>query len=80
MKRVRASARKRTELSDGYAFTLDATAVSLKEVAEWIGMERLCCPFLTFQLTASGSQADWVLALTGPPGVKAVLRAEFPRS
>jgi hypothetical protein len=40
-------------------------------------MERLCCPFLTFQLEASGSQIDWTLKLTGPRGVKQLLRFEF---
>jgi len=41
-------------------------------VAEWMGMERLCCPFLTLQLSAAGSQPVWLLSLTGPSGVKAL--------
>lgn len=43
-----------------------------------IGMERRCCPFLTLQLSASGNDAYWLLTLTGPEGVKPLLRAEFP--
>ncbi len=78
MKSLRASVRERTEHSDGYAFKLDGGAISLKEVAEWISMERLCCPFLSFQLSASGNQADWMLTLTGPRGAKAILQEEFP--
>ena len=78
MKSLRASVRERTEHSDGYAFKLDGGAIGLKEVAEWIGMERLCCPFLTFQLSASGNQADWMLTLSGPRGAKAILQEEFP--
>jgi hypothetical protein len=60
----------RSELPDGYAFKLDSKTISLPEVAEWISMERLCCPFLTLQLSASGDQVDWLLKLTGPKGAK----------
>ena len=78
-KRLRSAARDRSELANGYAFKLDGKTISLPEVAEWIGMERLCCPFLSFQLSASGNQVDWRLKLTGPKGVKPLLQAEFPR-
>ena len=77
-KRVRGAIRGRSETTSGYAFTLDGNAVSLIEAAEWISFERLCCPFLTMQLSASGDQADWILALSGPQGVKPLLNAEFP--
>jgi hypothetical protein len=78
MKLLRGSVRERTEYSGGYAFKLDGGAIGLKEVAEWISMERLCCPFLTFELSVSGNQADWMLTLTGPRGAKAILQEEFP--
>jgi hypothetical protein len=54
--------------------------LSLPELADWISVERLCFPFLTFQLSASGNQSDWDLKLTAPKGVKALLRAEFPEA
>jgi len=69
---------KREEISDGYLFRLDGQTVSLPETAEWIAAERRCCPFLRFQLSASGEQANWILAVTGPAGVKPILDAEFP--
>lgn len=78
MHRLRASFRNRGEVRDGYTLNLNANAISLREVAEWITMERRCCPFLTFQLSASGRQVNWVLKLTGPEGVKALLKTEFP--
>jgi len=78
VKRVRDAMRDRTETSNGYAFKLDSKRITLLEAAEWIGMERLCCPFLTLQLSAAGNQAHWVLTLTGPEGVKPLLDAEFP--
>ncbi len=78
VKRVRSAILNRREISNGYAFKLDNNTVTLPEAAEWISMERLCCPFLTFQLSAQGNQADWILTLTGPEGVKPLLDAEFP--
>ena len=76
--RLREALQCRTEISDGYAFKVDSKVITLPEAAEWIGMERLCCPFLTLQLSASGKQTYWVLTLTGPTGVKPLLDAEFP--
>lgn len=78
MKRLRAATRGRSELPDGYALKLDGKAINLREVAEWISLERRCCPFLTFQLSPSGDKADSVLKLSGPEGVKALLQTEFP--
>src|SRR5947209_20326838 len=78
VKRIRAAIRDRNEVATGYAFRLDSKTVTLPEAAEWIVMERLCCPFLTLQLSAAGNQADWVLTLTGPEGVKPLITAEFP--
>jgi hypothetical protein len=67
----------RSELPDGYAYTLDTKKITLPEVAEWITMERLCCPFLTFQLDVKGN-GESALTLRGPQGAKAILREEFP--
>lgn len=79
VKRLRSAVRERRELSDGYSYRLDGKSVSLPEVAEWIKLERLCCPFLTLQLEASGTASDWRLRLRGPVGVKAILEEEFPQ-
>ena len=76
--RLRAAVRDRGELTAGYAYKLESKGLTLREVAEWMSMERLCCPFLNLQLSAAGNQSGWVLSLTGPPGVKALLQAEFP--
>jgi hypothetical protein len=78
IKRIRAAIRDRSEIANGYAFKLDSKTVTLPEAAEWIVMERLCCPFLMLQLAASGNQAQWLLTLTGPEGVKQLITAEFP--
>jgi hypothetical protein len=78
VKRIRGAIRNRSEISEGYAFKLDSKSVTLPEAAEWIVMERLCCPFLTLKLSATGNQTDWTLTLTGPEGVKPLIVAEFP--
>jgi hypothetical protein len=78
MSRLRTAIRNRTELPDGFEFRLNGNTLSLSDIAEWMRMERLCCPFLTLQLSVSGHQTDWWLKLTGSEGVKPLLRAEFP--
>ena len=74
--RLRPAMQDRRELPDGYDYLLDAGEITLPEVAEWINMERLCCPFLIFQIEVSGEVCR--LMLRGPDGAKALLRAEFP--
>lgn len=78
MKRLRGAVRNQSEITDGYTFNLDARGMSLSEVGEWINMERLCCPFLTFQLEVKGGHGDSQLTLRGPSGTKEILRHEFP--
>jgi hypothetical protein len=70
--RLRAAILDRTELADGYRYSLDSAKITPPEVAEWIALERWCCPFLNFELDASR------LTMRGPEGVKAVLQDEFP--
>src|SRR6266481_4532398 len=76
VKRLRVSVQDRNELTDGYAYKLDTKKISLSEVAEWITMERLCCPFLAFQLDVVNETSR--LTMRGPDGAKAILREEFP--
>jgi hypothetical protein len=75
--RLRAAIRDRTELPFGYAYRLDLTSISLPEMADWITLERLCCPFLTFRIDVD-TDGSVHLTLRGPKGVKAVLQEEFP--
>jgi hypothetical protein len=78
MTKLRSAARGRIELESGFEFGLDASRISLAETAEWMSLERLCCPFLTLELSTSGESDGWTLRLTGPDGVKPLLLAEFP--
>jgi hypothetical protein len=65
--RVFAAVLETKELSDGYAFRLPLETAVLREIAEWMANERLCCPFFTFTLIVDDQL--W-LELTGPAEVK----------
>jgi hypothetical protein len=64
-RRIQAAITDRRELEDGYVFRLDGDSVSLPDVAQWISLERLCCPFFTFQLQTKGGEPDCWLTLQG---------------
>lgn len=78
MNRLRTAVRERRQIPHGYAFRLDAKAIGLREVGEWMSMERLCCPFFSFELSVPAKDEHWVLSLTGPTGVEALIEEEFP--
>jgi hypothetical protein len=75
--RLRSALRDRTELADGYRYRIEADAITLPDLAEWIAMERLCCPFLSFHLDIANTGEVWI-ALRGPSIAKAILLEEFP--
>lgn len=74
--RLRAASRDWRETTDGYSFRVVAEAMPLTDVAEWMGLERLCCPFLNLALQVAGGQEDW-LTVTGPVGAKPIVKAEL---
>lgn len=63
------------DLPDGLAFRFPATEYDA--VAEFVGRERLCCPFLAFALSVTPERGALSLRLTGPDGVKDFIRAEL---
>lgn len=65
------------ELSNGFAFGLQADAVSLTEVAEWVSGERKCCPFFDFGIDLQQDGGPLWLELKGKDGVKQFIRSEF---
>jgi hypothetical protein len=66
----------RTDLADGYAFTIDRSLISVAELAEWVADESRCCPALDFhlELPAFGPLA---LRLDGGADVKQFIAAEL---
>ena len=65
------------ELPDGYAFRFAPEPAMLKDLAEWIVYERLCCPFFDFEIAVEREGGPLWLRLKGRPGVKQFIRSEF---
>ena len=66
----------RRELENGFAFTVHPAPENFTSVAEWITLERKCCPFLQFALEWGPETVTPELRLTGGPGVKEFIEAE----
>lgn len=76
---LRRSVVAKEELGDGFALSFPADEVVFLQLAEWVSLERRCCPFIAFAL--EWRQDDSVsLRLTGRPGVKAFIAAEMGSS
>lgn len=78
--KLRAATRGRSELPKGYAIGVDPSRMSLAELAEWIGLESRCCPFLDFALEVSRGGAPVRLRITGGEGAKEFIAAEMSPS
>jgi hypothetical protein len=72
--RWRASVRQIRELPDGFALCIPAEAAVVMAVAEWMTLDRLCCPFFTFTLEIEREGGPAWLRLTGRAGTKEFLR------
>jgi hypothetical protein len=66
------------ELPDGYAFRLPGEAAICLMIAEFITLERLCCPFLRFVLEVEPDEGPLWLKMTGQASVKRFLEMELP--
>jgi hypothetical protein len=64
-------------LTDGLAFTFPAEAARALELAEFMSLERLCCPFLRLTLEFAPDGGPLRLSLAGPPGTEEFLRHEL---
>jgi hypothetical protein len=65
------------ELPDGYSFRLSNESGVLLTAAEFIALERLCCPFFGFRLEIEREGGAVWLSLTGREGVKPFIMAEI---
>jgi len=79
-KKLRDASVEIKELSDGFAFRMQAEAVSLPDLAEWVSGERKCCPFFDFGIDLQGDGGPLWLELEGKDGVKQFIRSEFQLS
>jgi hypothetical protein len=74
-RRLVASATSIQETPDGVAFQL--AAGDYAAAAEFVSLERLCCPFLRFELGVTPGKGPVWLRIIGPPGAGAFLRLEL---
>ncbi len=65
------------EVANGYSFQLPNQSDVLLQVAEFISLERLCCPFFDFGLEVEREGGAVWLSLTGREGVKPFIIAEI---
>jgi hypothetical protein len=65
------------ELPDGYAFRYQMESDIFRDAAEFITLERLCCPFFEFGLNVEKENGAMWLQLTGREGVKDFIKIEF---
>jgi hypothetical protein len=64
------------ELPDGYSFKLPNDSEVLLMTAEFIALERLCCPFFDFAIDIEREGGPFWLSLAGRAGVKPFIMAE----
>src|SRR4030095_10300648 len=65
------------ELSNGYQFRVPDSPWLLPQLAEFVSLEKLCCPFLNFAIEVEAEGGPVWLRLTGRDGVKAFIREEI---
>src|SRR3954465_2499094 len=76
-RQMHAATKEVHELPDGYAFRFSAEPELCLMLAEFMTLERLCCPFFAFMLGLEHEGGPMWLRLTGRDGVKQFLRAEL---
>jgi len=74
---LRARLKNVRELSDGFEFEFPSDAATGELAAEWVDGERLCCPFLAFELRIEQETSSLWLRVTGREGAKEFIQAEF---
>src|SRR6185369_3938202 len=66
-----------SELPNGYAFRFAGEPNMLQRLADFVSLEKLCCPFLRFEIEVEAENGPVWLRLTGRDGVKEFIREEI---
>jgi hypothetical protein len=69
LRKFRAQWVREAETDDGVWLSLPAAPAELADLGELLGLERLCCPFLKFQLEVTREE-HCRLYISGPPGAR----------
>jgi hypothetical protein len=64
------------ELPDGYEFEFPSDPKTMAMLEEWVGQERLCCPFFDIDVHFVQEGGPVWLRLTGRPGTKEFMEAD----
>lgn len=72
-----ASRRAIVETPKGYEFQFSPSSMTLAEIADWTVQEAKCCPFFDFHIDLEERGQLICLRLTGPEGIKPLIRSEF---
>src|SRR3954471_12794458 len=64
------------ELPNGYEFRFADEPNVLKRLADFVSLEKLCCPFLQFEIEVEAENGPVWLRLMGREGVKEFIREE----
>ncbi len=65
------------ELSNGYEFRFASGSDLVMKLVEFVALEKLCCPFLSFVIEVEPEGGPVWLRLTGREGVKMFIREEI---
>ena len=65
------------EIDDGYALRFETTPEGIMTLAEFVTLERLCCPWLTLAVEVGRNAGPLRLRITADAEAKPSIRAEF---
>lgn len=65
------------ETDNGYNLRFDPNDENFVLVSDWLQVERICNPFLRFNLTIESNSGPFWLDLAGPAGTKDFLSSEL---
>lgn len=64
------------ELPNGYEFRFADRPNVLRRLVDFVSLEKLCCPFLRFEISVEAENGPVWLRLTGRHGVKEFIQEE----
>jgi hypothetical protein len=65
------------KIENGFEIAFPNETQIIIRIGEFIALERLCCPFLTFDLGVLSRDEPVRLSIAGPEGTQEFLRMEF---
>ncbi len=66
-----------TPLPLGYAYRFEPTSQVLTFLAQWVDLERQCCPFLIFRIVVEADRQPICLEITGTTEAKPLIANYF---